>query len=154
MANDWKLPWDGGCLCRAVRFRISVPPLLATACHCASCQKRSASAYSLALTVPAAGFAVTEGEPDLGQGASPNQHFFCPGCKNWLFMRLDALGVVNVRPTMLDEHGWFRPYIEIFTAEKLVWAATPAVHSFPTQPDPQGYAPLIEAFARDGARPV
>ncbi|MBV9287655.1 MAG: GFA family protein [Hyphomicrobiales bacterium] len=154
MTDDWKLPWDGGCLCGQVRFRISAPPLLTAACHCAWCQKRSASAYSLTLSVPTAGFAVTQGEPELGQGPSPNSHFFCPRCRNWLFLRLDALGIVNVRPTMLDEHGWFRPFIEIFASRKLPLAATSAVHSFETMPDPQAFGTLIEGFVREGARPA
>ena len=154
MSDDWKLPWDGGCLCGQIRFRISAPPLLTAACHCAWCQKRSASAYSLTITVPTGGFAVTQGEPELGKGPSPNPHFFCPACKNWVFLRLDALGIVNVRPTMLDEHLWFRPFIEIFASRKLPWAATSAVHSFETLPDPQAFGSLIEAFSREGARPA
>ncbi len=105
------------------------------------------------MSVPGAGFAVTSGEPELGGGEGPNRHFFCPRCKNWMFMRLRGLDVVNVRPTMLDEHRWFAPYIEIFAAQRLPWAATSAVHSFAAQPDPEGYAALVEAFAREGARP-
>lgn len=46
-----------------------------------------------------------------------------------------------------------RAVVEVYTADKLPWA-TPAFHSFPTQPDLDGYAPLIEAFARNGARPT
>jgi hypothetical protein len=105
------------------------------------------------MSVPAAGFTVTQGEPELGQGPAPNQHSFCPRCKNWLFLRFDARGIVNVRPTLLDEHRWFQPYVEIFTERKLPWAQTTAVHSFATIPDPQEYGRLAEAFAREGARP-
>jgi hypothetical protein len=97
---------------------------------------------------------VTQGEPELDKGPSPNAHFFCPVCKNWVFLRLDALGIVNVRPTMLDEHRWFRPFIEIFTSRKLPWATTSAVHSFETLPDPQAFRSLIEVFSREGARPA
>ena len=61
---------------------------------------------------------------------------------------------VNVRATMLDEHHWYVPFVEVFTSEKLPWASTGAVHSFATQPDLDGYGPLLEAFARDGARPL
>ena len=70
MSDDWKLPWGGACLCGQIRFWISAPPLLTAACHCAWCQKRSASAYSLTITVPTGGFAVTRGEPELGKGPS------------------------------------------------------------------------------------
>jgi hypothetical protein len=78
MSDDWKLPWDGGCLCGQIRFRVSAPPLRIAVCHCVWYQKRSASAYSLTITVPADGFALTQGEPELGKGPSPNPHFFCP----------------------------------------------------------------------------
>jgi hypothetical protein len=62
--------------------------------------------------------------------------------------------IVNVRATMLDEHRWYEPFVEVFTSEKLPWARTSAVHSFTTYPDREGYAPLVEAFAREGARPT
>jgi hypothetical protein len=60
---------------------------------------------------------------------------------------------VNVRATMLDEHDWYVPFVEVHTAKKVPWATTPAVHSFATLPDLDGYARLVDAFARDGARP-
>jgi len=154
MSDDWKLPWEGGRLCEQIRFRITAPPRLTAACHCAWCQKRRASAFSLTVTIPTAAFAVTRGEPELGKGPSPNPHFFCPACKNWVFLRLDGLGIVNVRPTMLDEHRRFRPYIEIFTSRKLPRATTSAVHSFETLPEPEAFGPLIEAFSREGERPA
>jgi hypothetical protein len=61
---------------------------------------------------------------------------------------------VNLRPSMLDEHVWFAPFIEVRTQEKLSWASTPAMHSFETQPEFEDYGKLIEAFARQGARPA
>jgi hypothetical protein len=62
--------------------------------------------------------------------------------------------LVNVRASMLDEHHWYQPFIEVFTSEKLPWAITSAVRSFATSPAPEGYAPLIEAFALEEARPA
>jgi len=134
-------------LCGGIRFRVSAPPLLTMACHCPGCQKLSASAYSLTIAVPSNGFTVTQGEPVIGGLHRPHR-------KNWMFTRPHGLDIVNVRATMLDEHHWYAPFVEVFTSEKLPWATTSAVHSFATQPDLDGYAPLIEAFAREGARPV
>jgi hypothetical protein len=153
--NDWKLPWEGGCLCGRIRFRVSAPPLLTMACHCTGCQKLSASAYSLTIAVPSDGFAVTQGEPVLGGLHGPHRQLYCPHCKNWMFTHAHGLDFfVNVRATMLDEHHWYAPFVEVFTSEKLPWATTSAVHSFATQPTLEGYAPLVEAFAREGARPA
>lgn len=151
--DEWKLPWDGGCRCGAVRVRVTRPPLMAAACHCTGCQSMSASAYSLSLAIPADGFDVTEGEPVLG-GLSRDVHHFCPACMTWMFTR--PLGMdwfVNLRPTMLDEHRWFVPFIETFTGEKLPWATTPARHSFETLPALDGFEPLIAEYATEGARP-
>jgi hypothetical protein len=153
--SDWRLPWEGGCMCGEVRFRVSAPPLLAVACHCTGCQKLSASAYSLSLVVPIGGFVVLRGEPVMGGMHGPHRQLYCPRCKNWMFTHPQGLDfLVNIRATMLDEHDWYAPFVEVHTCEKFLWATTPAKHSFATQPDRDGYTALIEAYAREGARPV
>ena len=151
--DEWKLPWDGGCRCGAVRLRVTRPPLLAAACHCAGCQSMSASAFSLSLAIPADGFEVTKGETVLG-GLCRDMHHFCPACMTWMFTRPPGMDwFVNLRPTMLDAHGWFTPFIETFAREKLPWASTAAKHSFETLPEPDGFEPLIAQYAAEGARP-
>ena len=81
-------------------------------------------------------------------------HYFCADCMTWMFTRPRGMGgFVNLRPTMLDDHAWFVPYIESCTAEKLPWATTPAVHSFTRFPDPADYGSLIAEYAEKGARP-
>lgn len=152
--DEWKLPWNGGCRCGAVRVRVTKPPLLAAACHCSGCQSMSASAFSLSLAVPADGFEVIAGEPVLG-GLNRDMHHFCPACMTWLFTR--PLGMdwfVNVRPSLLDDHRWFVPFIETWTSEKLPWATTPARHSFETVPELPAFEPLIAEYAEKGARPA
>ncbi len=152
--DDWSLPWDGGCLCGDVRFQISAAPLMSMACHCSGCQKLTASAFSLSLLVPTTGFNVTKGELVLGGLHGPHRQNYCPRCKSWLFTNPHGLDtIVNVRATLLDEHSWVVPYIESGAAEKLPWATTPAVRSYPMFPPMQDYSALIEAFGRDGVRP-
>ena len=141
-------------MCGGIRFRLSAPPFLTMACHCKGCQRLSASAYSLTIAMPTEGFAITQGEPVLGGLHGPHRQLYCPHCKNWMFTRPTGMDwLVNVRATMLDEHQWYTPFIEVATAEGLQWAKTSAVHSFATHPEQEKYAPLIEAFAKQGARP-
>jgi hypothetical protein len=152
--RDWKLPWAGGCRCGRCRIEVSAPPLLASACHCSGCQRMTASAYSLSLAVPVEGFSVTLGEPVPGglQGAS--QHFFCPFCKSWMFTRPEGLDwLVNLRATMLDEHQWFVPFVELYTSEGLAWAKTPARYSYETLPDNDRFMAMAEEYAAEGAGP-
>ena len=114
----------------------------------------AASAFSLTLAVPSSGFDVTAGNPVVGGLHGPTRHFFCPRCISWMFCtRPEGMDeFVNLRPSMLDDHRWFVPFIEVWTQERLAWASTPAVHSFATQPLFEDYAKLIEEFAREGAR--
>jgi hypothetical protein len=151
--SGWKLPWDGGCRCGATRFRIGKAPLISMACHCAGCQSMSASAFSLSIAVPSDGFEVTAGEPVYG-GLAQDQHLFCPTCKTWMFTRPKEVDwLVNVRATLLDEHGWFEPFIETFTDEKLPWSSTSARHNFPKLPEMSEFEPLMQGFALEAARP-
>ena len=38
---------EGGCTCRAVRYRMTSPPLFVHCCHCRWCQRESGSAFAL-----------------------------------------------------------------------------------------------------------
>lgn len=152
--NEWKLPWTGACMCGAVRFQVNAPPLLTMACHCTGCQKMSASAFSLTVMVPSQSFTITQGQPAIGALHGRHKHLYCPHCKNWMFTRPEGMDfLVNVRATMLDEHRWYLPFVEVFTSEKLPWAVTGATHSFATQPGAERYQPLMDEFARAGVRP-
>ncbi|TIW64275.1 MAG: GFA family protein, partial [Mesorhizobium sp.] len=107
------LPAEGGCRCGRIRLRITAPPLLTMACHCTGCQRMSASAYSLSAAIPSEAFAVTEGEPVIGGLHGASRHYFCPHCMSWMFTRPEGLDwFVNLRPTMLDDPGWFTPFVE------------------------------------------
>ncbi|WP_157215670.1 GFA family protein [Flavisphingomonas formosensis] len=142
------LPAEGGCRCGAIRVRISAPPLLTAACHCTGCQRMTASAFSITVTVPTQGFELLQGEPVIG-GLHGEQihHFHCDYCKSWVFTRVEPdMGFVNVRATMLDDASWFEPFAEFWTSEKLAWANLPVVHSFETQPAIEEFGPLVADY--------
>ncbi len=152
MMAEMTLPMDGGCRCGKLRFRITAPPMLTMACHCTGCQKMSASAYSLSVAVPGDGFEVIQGEPVIG-GLHGDQarHHHCGWCKSWVFTRLPPeLGFVNVRATMLDDVGWFAPFVETYRSEAFPWAATSATHSYDAFPEMAEYPKLLAEFARAG----
>ena len=152
--QDWKLPWDGGCRCGETRLRVTKQPLMTMACHCTGCQAMSASAFSLSIALPADGLEIVSGEPVLGGLRQEHRQYFCPSCKSWLFTRPHGMDwLVNLRPSALDRHHWYEPFIEVWTAEKLPWAATPARHSFEAVPQPADFEPLMKAFAAEAPRP-
>lgn len=145
------LPAAGGCRCGRVRIAITAAPVMTAACHCAGCQRMSASAFSLTVMVPNGGFAVTAGDPVLGGLKGGTRHYFCPDCLTWMFTRPEGFDAfVNVRPTMLDDATWFVPFIDTCRAEGLPWARTPARHSYDHFPPPEDFGRLLAEFAAEG----
>jgi hypothetical protein len=153
--SEWKLPWNAACLCGQVKMRVSAPPVVAMACHCKGCQKLTSGPYSLTLMLPGDGFAVLEGETELGAlHRDESQHHYCTRCKSWLYTTAPGLrGMVNFRPTMLEDASWVEPYVESYVSEKLPGVVTGAKHSFERFPPPESYGELMAGFAREGARP-
>ncbi|PST21984.1 GFA family protein [Mesorhizobium plurifarium] len=144
-----ELPWHGGCRCGQVRIKVSAPPLVTMACHCTGCQRMTGSAFSLSAAIPSEGFEVTCGEPVIGGLRGATRHYFCPHCMSWMFTRPEGMDwFVNLRATMLDDAGWYRPFIETWTSEKLPWASTSAVHSYAALPPLEDYEQLLADYAR------
>jgi hypothetical protein len=152
--SDWKLPWSATCRCGKVRMRVTAPPLMTMACHCRGCQRMSASAFSLSVLLPSAGFEVVEGELEIGGLHGASRHHHCAYCKSWLFTRPEGLDeLVNLRATMLDEHAWLVPWIETCADEGFAWASTGAKHRFPSSPPNDAFGPLMAEFAAQAPRP-
>jgi len=142
------LPWDGGCRCGRLRFKVTQPPLLTMVCHCKGCQLMTGSAFSTSMAIPTQSFDVINGEPVIG-GLHGDQarHYHCDWCKSWVFTRIQPeMGFVNVRATMLDDASWFAPFVETFTSEALSWAKTPAPHSYAKFPPMEAYLQLVEEY--------
>jgi hypothetical protein len=139
---------NGACRCGRIGFIVDGAPLITMACHCTGCQRMTASAFSLSSLFAASSLDIVAGEPATGGLRGASRHYFCPFCMSWLFTRPEGLhGFVNVRSTLLDDALSYRPFIETYTKEKLPWAATGAVHSFDTVPDPDSFPTLLAEFA-------
>lgn len=152
--SEWELPWTAGCRCDQLRMRISQPPVVTMACHCAGCQRMSASAFSLSILVPSSGFEITAGDAVIGGLHGPTRHYHCAHCKTWTFTRPEGMDAfVNLRATMLDDHSWYTPFVETCRTEGFPWAATGAPHSFPNIPPASAFGPIVAEFQRIGPRP-
>ena len=148
--NEASLPLSGGCLCGKVRFEISAAPVMSLACHCRGCQKLTASAFSLSLTIPTSGFEIVEGSPVKGALHKPDgRYWFCDWRKGWLYTEPPPeFGFVNVRTMLLEEPEGWEPLVEVWTSEKLSWAETPARHSYPENPPMEEFEALASEYAR------
>ena len=141
------LPVEGGCMCGVSSLRVSMAPIVTMACHCRGCQKLSASAFSLTAMVPAQGFEVIEGKPQIGALHGASKYYYCPKCLNWLYTAPASSPFINIRSSMFDVPLWSTPFIESFVSERLPWATTSARHSFEKFPPPDQYGRLMEEYA-------
>lgn len=139
---------QGSCRCGQVIFATHGQPLMTSACHCTGCQKMSSSAFSLSALFPAERFVVIQGSPVIGGLHGETKHYFCPNCLTWLFTRPAAnQAIVGIRSSLMDNPPRYAPFMETWTAEKMPWVTTGAMHSYAGFPEPQDYPQLMRLFA-------
>lgn len=58
----WSLPLTGRCQCGAAAYEVSADPVAVYVCRCRECQRQSASAFGISVSVPISAFQLTRGE--------------------------------------------------------------------------------------------
>jgi hypothetical protein len=122
--------FDGGCDCRAVRYRMHARPLFVHCCHCRWCQRETGSAFALNALIESDQLTMLGGPVDLvdtpshsGQGQRIAR---CPSCRIALWSHYGSNAQVSfVRVGSLDDPDAFPPDIHIFTASKQPWVLLP-----------------------------
>ena len=96
-----KLPLAGGCLCGAIRYRISAEPRSADYCHCRMCRRAAGAPVVARLAVANQSFAWITGEPAVYRSSQSAERLFCPNCGTQLALRdePDYLDVTLCRAT-------------------------------------------------------
>lgn len=125
-------PIEGGCSCRAVRYRMKSAPMTVHCCHCTWCQRESGSAFAINAVIEADRVEVIAGEPervDTPSHSGKGQKVWrCPACKVALWSNYAGGGetVRFVRVGTLDAPHAFPPDIHVFTSTKAPWVQIPA----------------------------
>jgi hypothetical protein len=122
---------EGGCTCRAVRYRMKTRPLFVHCCHCRWCQRETGASFALNAMIEADRVELLQGEPEVvntpsnsGKGQKITR---CPKCRIALWSNYAGAGdaVRFVRVGTLDEPDLLPPDIHIFTASKQPWVVLP-----------------------------
>ena len=122
---------EGGCSCRAVRYRMTSPPLIVHCCHCRWCQRDSGTSFALNAMIEADRVELLSGEPEItvtpslsGKGQKISR---CPKCRIAVWSNYAGAGdaLRFVRVGTLDEPDRLPPDIHIFTASKQPWVVLP-----------------------------
>ena len=118
----------GGCLCGAVRFEISEPPISASYCHCTRCQRRTGTAASAQARIVPGSLRVVSGE-ELVRAFEPEDGFpkeFCSACGSALWSRNpDNPDALSVRMGAFDADPGVRPSYRQYVAYAAQWEPIP-----------------------------
>ncbi len=116
------VPLEGGCLCGAVRYRITAEPVDVDYCHCRICQKASGAPIVAWLEAPTGNFAFTKGRPVAYQSSPKGARYFCGACGSQLAFRyVGEAPTVAVNVAGLDDPEAVKPTYHIWTSSRLGW---------------------------------
>jgi len=125
---------EGGCFCRAVRYRTNGKPVALSLCHCRSC-RLAAGSPSVAWAVwRERDFSWIAGTPASYASSPGVTRTFCSQCGTPLTYQnaVDERGTIDITTVTLDEADDFAPTKEIWTADKVRWeCVNPSLPQYP-----------------------
>ena len=131
MPADEMRPFDGGCTCRAIRYRMTTAPLFVHCCHCRWCQRETGASFGLKAMIEADRVILLQGQPELVNTPSNSglghKIWRCPTCRIAVWGNYSGAGdaVHFVWVGTLDEPDRLPPDIHIFTSSKQPWVVLP-----------------------------
>ena len=145
-------PYSGGCLCRAVRYRLQARPLGINACHCDDCRKLTGAANLLMLLAARDAFVHEKGDvaryrkrADSGREIDIVRCADC-GVRMW-HEPLASPGFVFIAAGTLDDARWAIPASHIWI-EKAAPAARFEEDALKVEGQPPDRQVLFDAFWR------
>lgn len=122
------LPWpdvvEGGCLCGAIRYRVTARPLVVTHCHCSRCRRSTGAPVVTWAVIPATAFALSRGTPAVHCSSATGRRAFCPECGTAITFTESA------RPTEVDVTAGSldRPELAVPTQHEWITDRVPWLH--------------------------
>jgi len=117
--------FDGGCDCRAVRYRMHARPMFVHCCHCRWCQRETGTAFALNALIENDRVELLAGPVDVvdtpSHSGNGQRIARCPTCRVAVWSHYSSPLLSFVRVGTLDEPDRFPPDIHIFTSTKQPW---------------------------------
>jgi hypothetical protein len=113
----------GSCMCGSVAYEVDAPAGPIIHCHCQTCRKAHATAFSSVSAVPRDKFRSTKGEELLVGYGSSREKFrrFCSKCGSHIFAERVGQSTVMLRLGCLDTAITDQPKAHIWRSEAATW---------------------------------
>jgi len=122
--------FEGGCFCKALRYRLTSAPMFVHCCHCLNCQSQTGSAFVINALIETERIELLSGKPALTEllsgGGGPHDVYRCPDCLTAVWSDYGRRpGMRFVRVGTLDDPAALSPDVHIFTRSKQPWVGLP-----------------------------
>ena len=116
----------GRCLCGAIRWESSAPPIVTRVCWCRECQYIGAGSGTVNACFRTAAFTVTgktNDYPSVADSGNQMHRRFCPTCGTPLFSEAEARPhLIFVRVGTFDHPNLANPAMTMWTSSAPRWA--------------------------------
>jgi hypothetical protein len=113
---------EGGCLCRAVRYRVSGVPLAQSRCHCRSCRLAVGAAGVAWVVFARNDFVLLQGTLARFRSSPAVVRTFCGVCGTSIgYEPADAPEQIEITAATFDAPELFPPQREVWVDERVGW---------------------------------
>ena len=121
---------QGGCLCSAIRFRVSGEPIYSSICHCATCRRASAAPTVAWLTFDRGQIEIVSGQPRLYRSSQGVVRQFCGTCgSQLLYEQAERPTTIDITTASMDNPNQFPPTFEVWLEHRLSWQSADAARA-------------------------
>jgi hypothetical protein len=136
--------YEGGCLCGAVRYRVTNAPMRTHVCHCTFCQRRTGSAFAFMAYFKQEDVVIIRGMLKAYEHRSDESNRllrieFCPSCGTAVSMTVELLpGTRGISGGTFDDPSWLKIERHIWTRSAQPWVVVPSgIEKYPKGSTPQ-----------------
>ena len=113
---------EGGCLCGAIRYRVTGRPTNTMICHCGTCRRAAGSPVVAWLTFARANFQISKGTLAEFSSTPPVLRGFCGQCGTPLtYSHRDSPDAIDVTTCSLDDPQAFPPTHHSWLSDNVGW---------------------------------
>lgn len=114
---------EGGCLCGAIRYKVTGKSLHVSNCHCSMCRRHSGAAYMTYVAYPKLAYSV-QGEQANYRSSSSVVRGYCKDCGSPLtFVHDDNPEIIWLTIGSFDEPDDLKPREHIYVSNKISWVS-------------------------------
>ena len=125
MLSALSITAEGGCLCGAVRYRVSGTIEESGYCHCRTCQRQSGAPVVAWFALDRSGFSYIKGAPKSHRASTRAAREFCGECGSYLVFREDDENeTLSVNTATLDDPMLSPPDFHIYCESRIGWFET------------------------------